>query len=328
MTTADLEIASNPRDQKKLEQRIAAKYRGDFSFRLVLATVAQLAAWVGVIALAMNGVLPYAVACLANGWIAYLMYMTLHGATHGNVSGRHAKLRWADDLVGSVSAIPLWFSYRSHRISHMKHHAFTNDPKRDPDFFVAGSFWQLFPKIGLIIVLRTVIPILTLFPNGVDLLPASLRRLRGEEAAVLDPLEARYSQRFERLCLALFLGLSLAGFFWEALWLWFVPSRIGFFLIAAIFAWLPHHPHNERGRYRDTRVTLFPGGTFLLRGQNHHILHHMFPRVPHYRLPTLFREMRPILEAHDVRIEGPLAGPDTPPILLRWDESMKGGAGA
>lgn len=325
MTTAVLEITSDPREQKKLEQKIAAKYRGDFSFRLVFATAAQLAAWVGVIALAMNGVLPYPVACLANGWIAYLMYMSLHAATHGNVSGRHSNLRWANDLVGSVSAIPLWFSYRSHRISHMKHHAYTNNPERDPDYFVAGSFWKLFPKMGLIIVLRTVIPILTLFPNGMDLLPASLRR---NEPAGVDPLQARYTQRFERLCLAVFLGLSLAGFFAEAFWLWFVPSRIGFFLIAAIFAWLPHHPHNERGRYRDTRVTLFPGGTFLLRGQDHHILHHMFPRVPHYRLPALFREMRPILEAHNVRIEGPLAGPDAPPILLRWDESMKRNAAA
>ncbi len=47
----------------------------------------------------------------------------------------------------------------------------------------------------------------------------------------------------------------------------------------------------------------------------------LFPRVPHYSLPALFREMRPILEAQGARIEGPLAGPDAPPILLRWDPS-------
>jgi beta-carotene hydroxylase len=69
-------------------------------------------------------------------------------------------------------------------------------------------------------------------------------------------------------------------------------------------------------------VTLFPSSRLVLRGQDRHILHHMFPRVPHYRLPALFAQMRPILEAHHARIEGPLAGPGAPAILLRWDESM------
>ena len=82
-------------------------------------------------------------------------------------------------------------------------------------------------------------------------------------------------------------------------------------------AWLPHHPHGEHGRYRDTRITLFPGSTLLIWGQDHHLLHHPFPRVPHYRLPSLFREIRPILEEHGARIEGPLAGPGAPQILMR-----------
>jgi beta-carotene hydroxylase len=92
-----------------------------------------------------------------------------------------------------------------------------------------------------------------------------------------------------------------------------------------LFAWLPHHPHTETGRYRDTRITLFPGSTLLIRGQDHHLLHHMFPRVPHYRLPALFREMRPILEAQGARIEGSRAGPDAPPLLLRWDARHRSG---
>ena len=48
----------------------------------------------------------------------------------------------------------------------------------------------------------------------------------------------------------------------------------------------------------------------------------MFPRVPHYRLPALFAEIRPDLKAHGARIEGPLAGPGAPKILMRWDPSM------
>jgi len=73
--------------------------------------------------------------------------------------------------------------------------------------------------------------------------------------------------------------LGAAGFFWEALLLWYLPSRIGLFVMMAVCAWLPHHPHRELGRYRTTRVTLFPLSTLLYRGHDHHVLHHRFPRT-------------------------------------------------
>lgn len=333
-TPADLAPGSAPpggealRARKKREIRIASRHRGGLAVRIVIEALWGLAGWTAVIALAVAGVLPYWAACLVNGWFAYLMYMPLHEATHGNVSGRHARLRWLDDLIGSLSAIPLWFGYRSHRISHMKHHAYTNDPARDPDHFVAGPFLGLFPKFGLLVALQVLVPVLSLVPGGMRILPASVRSLRNEAEEGMDPLELAYQRRFQRGCLAAFAALSLAGHFPEAFWLWFVPSRIGLFLILAVFAWLPHHPHAERGRYRDTRITLFPFGTLLIRGQNHHLLHHMFPRVPHYRLPALFAELRPILVANGARIEGPLAGPGAPSILLRWDEPMRAATGA
>jgi len=128
------------------------------------------------------------------------MYMPLHEATHGNVSGSHARLRWLDDAVGSLSAIPLWFSYRAHRISHMKHHAYTNDPGRDPDHFVAGPFLALFPKFGLLVVLQVLVPVLSLVPGGMRLLPASVRSLRSQAEQEMDPLELAYSRRFQRVC--------------------------------------------------------------------------------------------------------------------------------
>lgn len=302
--SAAIEIAADPRQQVRRERRIAAPYRGDFAWRIVFEFVRDFGAWLAVIALALAGVLPYWLACLANGWLAYLHYMTLHEATHGNISG-HSGHRWADDVVGSLSSLPLWFSYRAHRVSHMKHHAHTNDPARDPDHFVGGPFRQIFPKFLLLSFLQIAVPVLSLVPGGMRLLPLSL--LGGGGNVDVSLLESDYERaiqrRFTRACLAAFAALSLAGYFWEALLLWYLPSRIGFFIVVVVFAWLPHHPHAERGRYRDTRVTLFPLATLLIRGQNHHILHHMFPRVPHYRLPALFADMRPILEAQGVRIE-------------------------
>lgn len=310
-------VSDDPQEQKRRERRVAAKYRHAFASRLVLEFVRDFGAWLAVIVLAVFGAIPLWLGCLANGWLAYLSYMTLHEATHGNISGGRADLRWVDDVIGSLSAIPLWFSYRAHRISHMKHHAHTNDPTRDPDHFIGGPFPQVVLKWLLLSFFQLAVPLLSLVPGGTRLLPASMYREDG--GPMFTPEELAHSRRFNRLCAAVFLALSLAGFFWEALLLWYLPSRIGFFIVLVVFAWLPHHPHAERGRYRDTRITLFPGGTLLIRGQNHHLLHHLFPRVPHYHLPALFRELRPVLEAQGARIEGPGAGPGAPKIGLRRD---------
>ena len=48
-----------------------------------------------------------------------------------------------------------------------------------------------------------------------------------------------------------------------------------------------------------------PGGlNTLLLGQNYHLLHHLYPRMPFYRYAACFRAVRPVLEAERARIEG------------------------
>ena len=306
---------ASEREQQRRERKIAAKYRNDFAWRVVFECLWGVGGWIAVIVLALKGIVPYWAACLVNGWLAYALYMPLHEATHGNVSGRHGKLRWVDDLVGWLSSVPLMLSYRGHQSSHMKHHAYTNDPGRDPDHFIGGPLSELPRKYLIFASMRLVLPILERLPGGERLVPTPVRR--AFELGNESPYEIRLFRRQEMLSLLVLVGLGLAGFFWEALLLWYLPANIGLFVIFFVFAWLPHHPHEETGRYRDTRITLFPGSTLLIRGQDHHLLHHMFPRIPHYHLPWLFREIRPILEEHGARIEGPLAGPGAPKILMR-----------
>ena len=312
------EPSSPPRseaEQRRRERAIAASYRDDVAWRIVFEAAWGFALWATMIVLAMRGTVPYGIACLVNGWVAYLMYMPLHEATHGNIMGRHAELRWLNDWVGSVSSIPMWFSYRAHAPSHMKHHAFTNDPTRDPDHLVAGPFFHLFPVNLRFTALQFLLPVFGVLRIESGPVLDWLQKGLGE--VVPDEFELRRQFRFLSICLVVFIGLCAAGYAKEAVFLWWLPSRIGFFIVTALFAWLPHFPHNERGRYRDTRVTLFPLSKAICRGHDRHILHHMFPRVPHYRLPKLFDEMRPILEEKGVRIEGSLAGKDAPPVMLR-----------
>jgi beta-carotene hydroxylase len=307
-------LSDEVRAQRQRERALAAPHRDHFGWRLVFEAAWGLALWSAMIVLAMRGAVPYWLACLVNGWAVYLLYMPLHEATHGNVSGRYGRLGWVDDVVGTLCSVPMWFSFHAHRPSHMRHHAFTNDPLRDPDRFMGGRATDLFGKLLRYSVIQFLLPLLAVLRIQPRPGTGWLARGMGQVPPTED--EVRIQRRFFVACLSAFVGLSLAGFFWEALLLWYLPSRVGLLLMMLIFAWLPHHPHADIGRYRDTRVTLFPMATLLCRGHNHHVLHHMFPRVPHYRLPRLFAEMRPILEERGVRIEGPLAGPAAPKLLL------------
>jgi len=307
-------------EQKRLERSIAAPHIGRFEWRLVFEAVWGIGGCIVMIALALAGHVPYWLTCLVNGVLGYCLYMPLHEATHNNIQGRRWQLRWLNDRVGQACAPFVGFSYQAHQISHMRHHAYTNDPRRDPDFYVAGSFWQIPSKLLLISYAQLLLPVVSLLPASIQPEPKPGSGTRARMlAARPDPVELQYMRRFGLLQLGAMLGLSLAGYFWEVLFLYYLPTRIGLFIILVTFAWLPHHPHSERGRYRDTRVTLFPMSRLLLRGQDRHIIHHMHPLIPHYRIPAVFAEMRPMLEERGVRIEGPLAGPGSPPLLLRFD---------
>jgi len=79
-----------------------------------------------------------------------------------------------------------------------------------------------------------------------------------------------------------------------------------------IFAWYPHHPARESSRYRHTRVAVFRGSGLLIRGHDHHAIHHLYPRVPHYRLKAVWSELSEELVQRGVRAEGRAKGATAP----------------
>jgi beta-carotene hydroxylase len=71
-------------------------------------------------------------------------------------------------------------------------------------------------------------------------------------------------------------------------------------------SWAPHHPMQETGRYRDTRIWKSPVGTVLSSGMEYHFIHHLFPSIPLNRHPEVYREMKPLLQEAGMRVEGDL----------------------
>ena len=96
-----------------------------------------------------------------------------------------------------------------------------------------------------------------------------------------------------------------------ALCLWWLPARIQLCWLMFIFAWYPHHPARETSRYRHTRVAAFLGSGLLIRGHDYHAIHHLYPRVPHYRLKSVWNELSSDLVERGVRTEGRAKGATT-----------------
>ena len=202
----------------------------------------------------------------------------------------------------------------------MRHHAHTNDPLKDPDFHTAGPMHTVLKSWYGQVMLATFLPVFAFVPAARKLLPnAMLVMMRAETGSKKTGL---IQLRFWLLTNAFLIIAILTGYGWQALMLWYLPSRIQALWLLTIFAWFPHHPATKVGRYGDTRVAVFPGSRWLIRGHDHHAVHHLFPRVPHYRLRKLWADIADDMVAKGVRSEGKALSA-TGPINLRANQTQR-----
>jgi len=299
--TPGLDATKDRKAALQVERALVAPYVGSFELRIVLTFLAFAAIYVAVLVAGINGVLPLWLGLLLNTAIASTFYMPLHEAAHGNISGRQAKYRRLEHLIGSLCAIPTGISYAAHKPSHMRHHAFTNDPDRDPDYYTAGSLIGLVPKWFTVVILQSFLPIFAFIPQTRKLLPATIQR---SLAADGDRSGGLAQLRYWVISLLVLVAAGLLGMFWPVFLLWYVPSRIQALWLLTVFAWFPHHPAQAVGRYVDTRIAVFPLSGLLIRGHDHHAVHHLFPHVPHYHLREVWQAGAEDLVAKGVRSEG------------------------
>jgi beta-carotene hydroxylase len=305
------DLAEQRRVDLRAERAIVAPFRAAFETRVIATFAVFAAGWTAVLILGATGTIPLWMGLIVNTVLATTFYMPLHEAAHGNIWGDGRTSRRGEELIGVLASIPVGFSFAAHRSSHMRHHAFTNDPDRDPDHYTDGPLTALPYKWLAVIVLQSMLPLFAFVPSTRRFLPAQVRR-SFREPDDGDQTEGLQQLRYWLIAHALLLGAFVLGFGWPALLLWYIPARLQALWLLFVFAWYPHHPAATTGRYVDTRVAVFPGSTLLIRGHDHHALHHLFPRVPHYRLPHLWQEIGPQLTAKGVRTEGRALGATSP----------------
>ena len=291
-------------DRLNFERTSVAPYLSVFGWRTLCNVVWPLAAWLIVVAAVRAERIPVVVGVILAAVALQAFYMPTHEAVHRTISAGRPAWTWLDRVVGSFSAFMIHTSFAEHRHVHLLHHTHTNDDG-DPDVLNAkGTPRDIAVRVGLGALLFMILPVLAVVPGGKKLVPPALLERLSAAATFRSPEAKRGTALVTWTHIAVLITASFTGFAVEAWLLWYVAGWLGRFWLSLVFGWLPHHPHAEVGRYRDTRVFTFPGSTFLIRGHDYHLLHHLWPRVPHYKLRSLWNEIGPYLASQGARIEG------------------------
>ncbi|MBC7160537.1 fatty acid desaturase [Immundisolibacter sp.] len=232
-----------------------------------LLAVLMLGGMAAVWYLCLSGRMSFWAGALINGLLSYGLFSPIHDGAHRAIS----RIGWLNETIADVSLLFL-FPYApmvALRWLHNQHHIHANGVE-DPDRFEHDApKWQAPLRWAFFDLWY----IWYFFTRGQHL----VKKHRKE-------LIAFYS------CLTLAVGTLIAlGYGYELFMLWFIPTRISLFLIAVVFVILPHHPamvsHHE-DPYLATTMRM--GWEWLLTPllvyQNYHLIHHLYPTVPFYKM--------------------------------------------
>ncbi len=249
--------------------------QGETAWPTAALCLAALAVQAASSAAVLSGLWPATLSVIVNTACAYAQFTVLHDALHRSVS----RTLWFNELCGYASAFVLCGPYAAIRRNHLRHHAHTNDPREDPDFWVAGETWLGLALRCLIMMQRHYWTYLT-----------CLRRR-----------DSAYAQSVATilLILALHAWAWRAGHLTALLLYWTLPAQLAVAALALTFDYWPHRPHTARGRFRDTANILPAWLDPFFLCQNLHAVHHLFPQLPWYR----YREALGVIDA-GLRREG------------------------
>lgn len=231
--------------------------------------------------LAISGALPYWAVTLINGVVTYFLFSVVHDSSHGAIS----RIKWLNEALGHISIFFFgpFAPLNAARWIHMQHHRFTNDHVRDPDAFGHKMDW--------------------LAPLRWINFDYFYTRFFLEQAG---PMRAKFIGRviFQ---IALVIAITIASFYIgygkEVVMLWLLPTRISSALFVAMFVYLPHAPFKATAQQDEYQASNIRAGwewllTPLMTYQNYHLVHHLYPTAPFYRMLKIWRAKLPEHMAH------------------------------
>ena len=264
------------------EKAIAKSFSQRFQWEMILIGLGQAVIWLSLWPLFLNGIIDLWVGFLIASLCACFAYLPSHEAQHGNYSRGNPKLRWLDVFVGHITLITLMYSYHLLRVTHMKHHAYTNDPEKDPDYLNAHTS-------SVLKVIKNVLDGSTVdFGKYLEVFSADKAFVNSFEKAI--PIAFLY--RFILLMLVIIFPL-------ETLLLWWLPAKIGTVYTTVFFSYFPHLG-TSTGRYQNTRFWSHWMPRYLNHSMQLHFIHHLHPGIGHYDEPQAVEALKPFLIARKV----------------------------
>ena len=257
-----------------------------------------------------------------SGWIALPAVLLIGPLQHGLFvlahDAAHYRLyetRWLNDAVGRFVGSIAGVSMCTYRVIHRLHHNHLYGPQ-DPDIALHGGYprgtWYLVRKLAKDLSGQTAWKTYSYFFGA----PALNATTNVAQRPLDDTSEAlRRAARRDRWGVLAFQILApliafATGYGWQYLVLWVLP------LVTVLQAILRLRAICEHGAVADLASPLSAARTniagpmlrFLLfpHHVNYHIEHHLYPAVPHYRLPALHRALaaRGVLTGAEVRPTG------------------------
>ena len=266
-----------------------------------LATIIGIAAthwtwWTALFAVILIAPLQHALFVLAHDAAHYRLYQT----------------RWLNDAIGRSVGTIAGVSMCTYRVIHRLHHNHLYG-EQDPDIALHGGYprgkWYLVRKLLKDVTGQTAWKTYSYF-FGAPALNASTNVAQRPLDDTSETLRA--AARRDRWGVLAFHVVApiiafIAGYGWQYLVLWVLP------LITLLQAILRLRAICEHGAVTDLSSPLTAARTnrpgwlarfFLFPHHvNYHIEHHLYPAVPHYRLPALHRALaeRKLIEGAEVR---------------------------
>ena len=280
------------------ERKVARTFTGRIEWEMIAIGLGQFSAWIITWVLVVQGVIPLFVGFLIALFTACNAYLPSHAGQHSHLSGGRRNLLWLDSLVGQISVISLAQSHAVLKATHMKHHAHTNDPENDPDYFHGNAKSWIEAAINVNIAYNADGPALKTIEKHSEEDPKFREAI---ESGALWGLLFFFAQ----IILAIIYPL-------ETLLLWWIPKRVASSYLGIVFSYFPHSGLGK-GRYTDTRFWTNKMPRFLNHSMQIHTMHHMYPRICHYDEAKAIEALKPFM------IERGMPGAEYIPEKLRWN---------
>ena len=280
------------------EREVARTFMGRIEWEMILIGLGQFTIWVVTWVLVVNAIIPLFLGFLIALFTACNAYLPSHAGQHGHLSGGRKNLQWLDFWVGQISVIPLAQSHDALKATHLKHHAHTNDPDNDPDFFHGNANTWLGAVRNVNVSYNDDGPAMKSIGKHMEEDPKFKAALEKGGAWTL-------LFYFVQIFMAILYPL-------ETLLLWWIPKRVATSYLGVVFSYLPHSGLGS-GRYKDTRFWTNKIPRFLNHSMQIHSMHHMYPRICHYDEAKAIQALKPYMIARGI------PGAEHIPDKLRWN---------